>query len=184
MVSGGRDTHPFHPHGNHASQIARDGRLISSDGGVSGADLGTVDFTFSPHPGSTLDAIWDWTSKGLGWDIYGDPAEAGFEHPCVGAGPDNLDPATGEDCNYHGIRVDSKVSLPGLQDITPGGFWSGSPFLGQFGELPPGEGGLNLFGGMTFIWHSHSEKELLNFDIFPGGLLTAVIVEPPGVSIP
>lgn len=183
MVSAGRDLHAFHPHGNHSLRVARDGRLLSSTG--ASADLGTEDFTFSPQPGSTEDAIFDWTSRGLGWDIYGDPLEAGFEHGCVPAGiGDSVDPATGEDCEFHGVRLDEKVVLPGLQDMTFGGWYSGSPFLGHFGQLPPGEGGLNLEGGLFFMWHSHNEKELINFDIFPGGMLTFVIIEPPGVPIP
>jgi hypothetical protein len=184
MISAGRNLHAFHPHGNHSLRVAQDGRLISSDG--TSADLGTHDFTFSPQPGSTLDGIFDWTSKGLGWDIYGDPTEAGFEHQCNGMdGTSNvIDPVTGEDCNFHGVRMDSKVFLPNLQDMTFGGWWSGSPFLGHFGQLPPGEGGLNLEGGLFFMWHSHNEKELINFDIFPGGMLTFVIIEPPGVPIP
>lgn len=183
LIGGGRDQHAFHPHGNHSLLIARDGRMLSSAPGA-GPDLGTRDFTFTPTPGSTLDAIFSWTSKGLGWDIYGDPTEAGFEHNCTGAGPDNIDPVSGEDCTYHGVRLDSKVVLPGLQDTTFGGWYSGSPFLGFFGELPPGEGGLNLNGGLFFMWHSHNEKELTNFDIFPGGMMTFVVIEPPTVDIP
>ena len=35
------------------------------------------------------------------------------------------------------------VLLPELQDLTFGGFWSGSPFLGSLAALPPGEGGMN-----------------------------------------
>jgi hypothetical protein len=93
-----------------------------------------------------------------------------------------IDPNTGEDCNYHGDAI--PVTLPGLQDLTFGGWYSGRPFLGQFGELPPGEGGLNLNGGLFFMWHSHNEKELTNFDIFPGGMLSFVIIEPPGTPIP
>jgi FtsP/CotA-like multicopper oxidase with cupredoxin domain len=184
LVSAGRDQHAFHPHGAHSLLIARDGRMLSSGPGM-GADLGTANFTFTPTPGSTMDAIFTWTSKGLGWDIYGDPAEAGFEHDCTPAGPGNpIDAATGEDCTYHGVRLDSKVVLPGLQDVHFGGWYSGSPFLGYFGELPPGEGGLNLNGGLFFMWHSHNEKELTNFDIFPGGMLTFVVIEPPSVDIP
>ena len=82
----------------------------------------------------------------------------------------------------HGKKM--PVELPALQDMTFGGFYSGSPFLGDFGDLPPGEGGLNLNGGMVFMWHSHSEKELANNDIFPGGMMTMIIVEPNGVPIP
>ena len=35
---------------------------------------------------------------------------------------------------------------------------------------------MNLNGGLFFMWHSHNEKELTNFDIFPGGMLTFVII--------
>ncbi|BAU50051.1 signal peptide protein [Sulfurifustis variabilis] len=183
LVNLGRNQHAFHPHGAHSLIVARDGRMLESAPGA-GPDLGVADFTITPTPGGTIDAIFRWTSKGLGWDIYGDPNEAGFAHACTGAGPDNIDPATGEDCAYHGVRLDSKVVLPGLQDVSFGGWYSGSPFLGHFGQLPPGEGGLNLNGGLFFMWHSHNEKELTNFDIFPGGMLTFVIIEPPGTPIP
>ena len=55
--------------------------------------------------------------------------------------------------------------------------------LGQGEPLPPGEGGLNANLGFFFMWHSHAEKELTNFDIFPGGMMTHVIIEPPGTAI-
>ncbi len=76
------------------------------------------------------------------------------------------------------------VDLPDQKDLTLGAMWPGSPFLGDKGDLPPGEGGFNLNNGFFFIWHSHTEKELINFDIFPGGMLTFLIVEPHGVTIP
>jgi hypothetical protein len=50
--------------------------------------------------------------------------------------------------------------------------------------LPPGQGGLNRNAGFFYMWHSHNEKEMVNFDIFPGGLMTMLIVEPPGIEIP
>jgi hypothetical protein len=33
------------------------------------------------------------------------------------------------------------------------------------------------------MWHSHTEKELTNNDIYPGGILTMMIIEAPGVVI-
>ena len=75
------------------------------------------------------------------------------------------------------------VTLPGVADLTLGGWWSGSPFMGDVGDLPPGEGGLNPFGGYFLVWHSHAEKELTTFDIFPGGSLSSVVVVPPGTPI-
>ena len=66
------------------------------------------------------------------------------------------------------------------------GYPSGSPYLGVFGALPPGDGGLNPNAGFTFMWHSHNEVELTNDDIFPGGIMTMLVIEPraPGVVIP
>ena len=186
LISAGRDMHSFHPHGNHPMLIARDGRMLTSGATNAGPDLGTPDFTFTVTPGGTSDAIFTWTGEKLGWDIYGNPTETETAHTCNGLlGPSpGFDPATKEYCPDHGKPL--PVILPGLQDVAFGPWYSGSPFLGEFGALPPGEGGLNLNGGLFFMWHSHNEKELTNFDIFPGGMMSFVIIEPrkPNVSIP
>jgi len=34
------------------------------------------------------------------------------------------------------------------------------------------------------MWHSHTEKELTNYNIYPGGMMTFMVIEPPGTSIP
>jgi FtsP/CotA-like multicopper oxidase with cupredoxin domain len=196
LIGAGRDLHPFHHHGNFSTLIARDGRLLSSAPGA-GPDLATTDFTHQVLPGSTMDAIFEWTGKGLGFDIYGtadvnphdctdlntrgvpNSPQDGFDDDTDGAGPDL---ATHEYCEDHYRPM--PVALPTLQELTFGGHWTGSPFLGQFGPLPPGQGGLNPTGGYFFMWHSHTEKELVNNDIFPGGMMTMLIIEPPGVPIP
>jgi FtsP/CotA-like multicopper oxidase with cupredoxin domain len=167
VIGGGRDLHPLHPHGNHTRVIAQDGRLLQSSPGA-GADLSTEIFTFQSLPGETTDAIFTWTGKGLGWDMYGHDSGDALE-------PNEYAPDHGKPF---------PVTLPETQDLTFGGFYSGSPFLGTLGSLPPGEGGLNPNAGFTYMWHSHTEKELCNFDIFPGGLMTLLIVEPAGVPIP
>jgi plastocyanin len=186
VIGAGRDLHPFHTHGNHFRLIARDGRMLSSAPGA-GADLSIEDYTLQTNPGSTYDAIWNWTGEKLGWDVFG--TGAGFEHSCNGISVNannpsspGYDPVTKEYCPDHGKEF--PVILPELGELTFGGFYSGSPFLGAFGDLPPGEGGLNLDGGMFYMWHSHTELEIINNDIFPGGMMTMMIVEPPGVDIP
>ena len=68
--------------------------------------------------------------------------------------------------------------------LTNGPFYSGSPFLGQVGLMPPGDGGLNPNAGYTYMWHSHNEKEITNYDVFPGGMMTMLVVEPPGDAHP
>ncbi len=162
VIGAGRDLHPFHHHGNHSRVIARDGRLLESGAGL-GSDLSYEVFTVQSIPGQTVDAIFTWTGEGMGWDIYGhapgDPA------------------APGEDLNDHGKPF--PVLLPSKGDLTYGGFWSGSPFLGALGLLPPGEGGLNPMGAFVYMWHSHSEKEMTNNDIFPGGMMTMLMIHPP-----
>ena len=166
MIGGNRDSHPFHTHGNHHRVIARDGRLLQSASGA-GPDLGELAFTTTVAPGQTADAIFVWTGEKLGWDIYGhapgDPTVPGEYMP------------------DHGKPF--PVNLPDQKDLLLGQFWSGTPFLGEPGALPPGDVSLNPTGALTFMWHSHSEKELTNINIFPGGMLTMAFIEHPSVII-
>lgn len=201
MVGGSRHAHPFHTHGSNFQVIAQDGRLLSSDGVAS--DLGRSDYTLVTYPGQTYDALFLWTGKQMGWDLYGDPAgniSAGIlPHDCIDtvdnktgaasvSGPfipgDGFDDVTFEWCLDHGKPLKDKVTLPSTQDMTFGGFYSGSAFLGEIGSLPPGEGGLNPTAAYLYAWHSHSEKELINNDIFPGGMFTALLIHPYAVTIP
>jgi hypothetical protein len=179
VVNAGRDLHPFHQHGNHARLIAQDGRLLESASGL-GPDLSHEIFTFQAVPGATMDGIFTWTGQGLGWDIYGTGPE--HVHACSDTNGDGYDDVTSEWCADHGKPF--PVLLPEAQELTFGGMYGGSPFLGTLGSLPPGEGGLNPNAGFVFMWHSHTEKEMTNWDIFPGGMMTMLIIEPPGVPIP
>jgi len=180
-VNAGHDSHPFHYHGENLQFIGRDGRALSSDGIT--ANLGRSDNTINSAPKQAIDAIWVWTGKELGWDIYGHDTA----HVCIDTDGDGFgDSAHGstyehEYCPDHGKPL--PVTLPGVGELTLGPWYSGSPFMGDIGDLPPGEGGLNPWGGYFFVWHSHAEKELTTFDIFPGGTLSAVVVVPPDVII-
>jgi Multicopper oxidase len=187
LVGAGRESHPFHHHGNHARVLANDAHLLLSATDTSKL-AGPLLFTLPSTPGGTTDAIWEWTGKDLGWDIYGN-----MTHNCVdvvnnvtgAAGADGYDDAgdnAWEWCADHG--KDLPVTLPDLSSLVFGGYWSGSPYMGDLGSLPPGEGGLNPDAGFTFIWHSHTERELVNNDLFPGGMMTFMIVEAPWVTIP
>jgi len=166
LISAGRDSHPFHTHGNNFDIIARDGRLLQSAPGA-GADLLVSDFTITVPPGGTADTIFTWTGAGLGWDIYGHDPNDPLE-------PDEYAPDHGKPF---------PVTLPTDQELTFGGMWSGSPFLGLLGTLPPGEGGNNPNAGYTYMWHSHNEKEMVNNNIFPGGLMTMLMIVDHSVMI-
>jgi len=183
VVGAGRDMHPFHHHGEHARIIARDGRMLESAPGM-GPDLSTRVFTTIATPGKTSDGIFEWTGEGLNWDIYGGTdVWPEMAHNCNGltTASAGFDPVTNEYCPDHGKPF--PVVLPEKQDLAFGGWWSGSPYLGSLGALPPGEGGLNPNGGFSFMWHSHTERELTNYDIFPGGMMTMMIIEAYNVPI-
>jgi FtsP/CotA-like multicopper oxidase with cupredoxin domain len=190
VVNGGREMHPLHHHGNHGRMIARDAKLLKKPGG-SGADISFLQNTIGIYPGETADVIYQWTGRKGGWDLYGpdhgdctDALDNGTDQVTAadiaqyGCITDCLDDVTSEWCPDHGIAI--PIELPKSNDLAFGGFWSGSPYLGSAANLPPGEGGLNPFSGYFHIWHSHTEKELANFDIFPGGMLTFCYIVPHG----
>jgi FtsP/CotA-like multicopper oxidase with cupredoxin domain len=184
IIGGDQDQHPLHLHGNHYTEIARYGRLLETNGGVA---LGPRKrFTTLSVPGQTVDAIFEWTGEKLGWDIYGATADGMPAHSCIDNDADGYADADSdypmEWCADHDKPF--PVVLPENQNLAFGGWWSGSPYMGSLGALPPGEGGLNPYGGFFFMWHSHTEKELTNFDIFPGGMLSMMVIEPPGTPIP
>jgi FtsP/CotA-like multicopper oxidase with cupredoxin domain len=170
VISGGRDPHPFHHHGNHSRMIARDGRLLSSrtGGRTVRADLSELRFTIPAFPGTTTDAIFTWTGEKLGWDMYGHSST------------DELAPY--EYAPDHGKSL--PTVLPAEQQVTYGQMYGGSPFLGSAGILPPGEGGFNANNGFMYMWHSHAEKEIVNNDIFPGGMLTMLMIEAWPMTMP
>jgi len=183
IVNMGHDLHPFHTHGNHVRIIARDGRLRSTNEGTAGADLSELAFTVTAAPGRTVDAIYQWTGQNLGWDIYGHTALDNVA--CNGAttGPGlGFDPVTREYCPDHTIEI--LVDLPTQEELDFGTNYSGSPFLGATGPLPVGAGGFNPNGGFFHMWHSHNEKELTSNDVFPGGMMTFMDIEPPWMDIP
>lgn len=174
VVHTGRDLHPFHTHGNNTILIARDGRMLESAAGM-GPDLAISNFTIQAIPGQTYDAIFEWEGKGLGFDIYGhapgDPMQP-FESLADHGKP------------FPQVAPGVTLTLPNVLDRTDGEGYSGSPFLGQSEAPRPGQIQQNLFGGYFHMWHSHTERELTNDDIFPGGMMTMVIIEPHGVTIP
>jgi FtsP/CotA-like multicopper oxidase with cupredoxin domain len=186
LVNAGRDAHPFHTHGNHIKVVARDGRLLESAPGA-GADLAWSDFTIKAIPGATYDGIFTWTGRGMGWDIYNNTNATNPAYCDAGNNP--IGAYAGEPNALTTQAVSDRckpfpVTLPNQLDVTTGMAYSGSPYLGATGTLPPGSGEWNPYAGYFFMWHSHSEKELTNNDIFPGGMLTMFVVVPPSYPLP
>jgi len=162
MVGAGRDAHPFHQHAMFTRNIARNGRLLQSSPAATNADLAYLTFTIPTYPGETTDGIFTWTGKGLGWDMYG--------HSTNDALRAYEDPAD------HGKPF--PVTLPNEADMDFGPWYGGSPFLGVAASLPPNLGGFDPTGAFIYMWHSHNEREIVNNNVFPGGMLTMLFVVP------
>lgn len=180
MIGAGTDLHPMHHHGNNSWAIARDGRMLGSTP-TSGPNLAFSDYTIKVVPGQTLDAVWSWTGAGLGWDVYGKLCN-----------PAQTNPAATDYCTHtaqqrHQLASDIgkpiPVKLPSEFELAYGEFYSGSPYLGDFGIRPVGAGVANTSGGYFHMFHSHAEREVVNGGIFPGGMMTMMVIEPHGVTI-
>ncbi len=189
IVGGGKDPHPFHCHGNQHNQIAREGRVLRSNPTSGPIDLQESVFTTPINPGQTVDARFLWQSVGIGFDVFGhvDPTGQGLTgQACVDAGVPLVSVSTPEYTYTEPLEDHCRaipVVFPSVQSLVVGQFYSGTPYLGGQGSLPPGEGGFNPTGGYFFMWHSHAEKELTTNNIFPGGMLTFGIVEHPETPI-
>jgi FtsP/CotA-like multicopper oxidase with cupredoxin domain len=177
-ILGGREQHPLHLHANHFRILARDGQVRQSAPGPV-ADLSTLEFTHAGVPGGTFDATFEWTGEKLGWDIYG--SGPGYEHDCT-RDANGYDVTTKEYCNDH--LKPFPVRLPSFDEVMIGDFYNGSPFLGFSYLMPPDTGGFNPDSGYVYMWHSHQERDMVNNNVFPGGMMTMLMVMPPSVPLP
>jgi FtsP/CotA-like multicopper oxidase with cupredoxin domain len=177
VVGQGRWQHPFHFHGNHARVLARDANMLLSHTDPSKL-AGPILFTIATVPGQTVDAIFTWTGQGLNWDVYGTQP-----HTCNGlAGPSpGFDPGTHEYCGDHGKPF--PVTPPDPTIVVNGQWYAGTPYLGLQGvgnQTPEAPGTLNQNpqGGYAYMWHSHNEREITTNDVFPGGMMMMLLIDP------
>jgi len=208
IIGQGRWQHPFHFHANHARVIARDGNLLLSANdplatATNPARLaGPLLFTTPTVPGQTQDQLFTWTGKGLNWDVYSHLATDNPPVPCV---PDangyytiNSNPPApanapnyGEWCADHNKVI--PVTPPDPQIVFNGLWYGGTPYLGLSNThanqgfnstpLPPGFSSQNPTAGYAYMWHSHNEREITTNNVFPGGMMMMLIIDPPVAPI-
>jgi FtsP/CotA-like multicopper oxidase with cupredoxin domain len=71
------------------------------------------------------------------------------------------------------------VTIPQVNNQEFGMFYSGSPFLGQTGPLPPGASTLNTCGEFYIISHNHALFQITSWGVNMSGPITYVRVDPP-----
>ncbi|MBP1687539.1 MAG: multicopper oxidase family protein [Deltaproteobacteria bacterium] len=205
QIGTGRWQHPFHEHANHLRVLARDGNLLLTN---TSNLAGPLLFTTTSTPGLAMDSLFYWTGKGLNWDVYGH-GYAGDTSVCI---PDangyyTSNPAAPnyfEWCGDHDKALEHKpfgqvgsggpVTLPDPNILANGPWYGGSPYLGPEATqravgatpIPPSGTVANSptdEAGFAFMWHSHNERELTTNNIFPGGLMTLMLVDPRAYKI-
>jgi Multicopper oxidase len=80
------------------------------------------------------------------------------------------------------------MTLPDPLIMSNGLWYNGTPYLGPDAvmrsrgptPLPPGSASQNPTpeSGIAFMWHSHNEREITTSDVFPGGMLMMMLVDP------
>jgi FtsP/CotA-like multicopper oxidase with cupredoxin domain len=208
IVGQGRWQHPFHEHGNHVRVLARDGNLLLAPGAVTATTplAGPLLFTTTTTPGQTLDGIFQWTGKGLNWDVFGHGLKDGVAVDSSVCTPDAngyhnvpTDQNYYEWCGDHNKPLENKpfgqvgsggpVTLPDPGIVANGPWYSGSPYMGGDATgravgatpIPPSGTVANSptdEAGFAYMWHSHNEREITTNNIFPGGMLMMMLVDP------
>jgi FtsP/CotA-like multicopper oxidase with cupredoxin domain len=206
VIGQGRWQHPFHEHGNHVRVLARDGNLLLSKTDATKL-AGPLLFTTTTTPGQAMDGIFYWTGKGLNWDVFGhgyagDPSHCNPDANGYHSVP--TDQNYYEWCGDHGKALESKpfgqvgsggpMTLPDPNIVANGPWYAGSPYLG--GEamvravgstpIPPSGTVANSptdEAGFAYMWHSHNEREITTNNIFPGGMLMMMLVDPRAFAI-
>jgi FtsP/CotA-like multicopper oxidase with cupredoxin domain len=108
-------------------------------------------------------------------------------------------------CADHNIALEQKpfgdvasggpVTLPNPNIMANGAWFGGSPYLGPdattrsttpTGTTPPSGTVANppsTEAGYAYMWHSHNEREITTNNIFPGGMMMMMLVDPQAFTI-
>ena len=208
VIGQGRWEHPFHEHGNHVRILARDGHLIVSQTDptkLAGPLLFTTD-TFPGQAFDGI-FYWsgkglNWDIYG---HTPGNPNNPPCNPDANGYYTVNSSPPApatapnyGEWCADHNHPLEANpvgavgaggpATTPDPLIMTNGLWYNGTPYLGQDAvnrargptPLPPGGALQNppAESGIAFMWHSHNEREITTNDVFPGGMLMMMLVDP------
>ena len=141
----------IYPHHPHGNH----GRIIAQDGNVlvdaGEQDLSYERFTITLNPGQTTDELFIWSDvEKWRWD------------------PENPE-----------LHNPIPVTIPQLQNLTFGTFYSGSPYLGNTDILPVGHQALNACGEYYHISHNHALQQITAWGVVLSGHITFARIDPP-----
>ena len=139
--------------------------------------VGTGDYPFHPHGNNGLVIGRD------GHPLEGQAGEdLSFEKFAINIGPgqtwdiifrwydaEQYDPTTNP----------VPVEVPQVANQVFGMFYSGSPYLGETGPMPPGSSTLNQCGEYYIISHNHALHQITSWGVNMTGPITYMRIDPP-----
>ena len=84
-----------------------------------------------------------------------------------------------DDNDWDPVTNPIPVTIPQLQNLTVGPYYSGSPYLGDIGNLPVGTQALNQCGEYYHISHNHQLQKITAWGMVLAGQITFTRIDPP-----
>ncbi|HRA66952.1 MAG TPA: multicopper oxidase domain-containing protein [Caldilinea sp.] len=140
-------------------------------------NMGTIEFPFHPHGNN---------GRVVGRDGYplvnSDGADLSFDKFAVNVGPGQTWDVTFDWRDNEGYNETTNpvpVTIPNLQNMVFGMFFSGSPYLGTDGVKPVGDTAMTQCGEYYIIAHNHALFQLDSWGVPMTGPATFTRVDPP-----
>jgi len=140
-------------------------------------NVGTEDFPFHPHGNNGLVIGRD------GHALEGSAGEdLSMEKFAINIGPGQTWDVLSKwyDAEGYSPTNEVPVTIPDIANQKIGMFYSGSPYLGVTGPLPPGVSTLNQCGEYYIISHNHALYQLDAWGMTMAGPITYLRINPPG----
>ena len=167
---------PDQPYGALARIHPYDPTLHPDPGAIRYLNVGTEEFPFHPHGqnGSVIGRDGSPLANAAGQDLS-------FEKFAINIGPGQTWDVLFKWLDAEGYNSSTNpipVVLPQVNNQEFGIFYSGSPYLGESGTLPPGASTLNTCGEYYIISHNHALFQITSWGVNLTGPITYVRVDP------
>jgi len=167
---------PDQPYGALASIYPNHPTNHPYPGAIHYLNVGSEEFPFHPHGNNGLVIGRD------GRALEG-PAgqDLSFEKFAINIGPGQAWDVIFKwyDAENYSEANPVPVTIPQVNNQEFGMFYSGSPYLGKTGPLPPGASTLNVCGEFYIISHNHALYQITSWGVNMSGPITYVRVDPP-----
>jgi FtsP/CotA-like multicopper oxidase with cupredoxin domain len=172
---------PDQPYGALARIHPYDATNHPLPGAIHYINVGSEEFPYHPHGNNGLVVGRDGRPL-AGPSVNGQPgADLSFEKFAVNIGPGQTwNVLFGwRDAEGYSQTSPIPVVIPQVNNVEYGLYYSGSPYLGQTGPLPPGATTLNECGAYYIISHNHALFQMSSWGVNATGPITYVRVDPP-----